>query len=154
MRVAELADMVGAENRALDALVRKLKGDQFRQPVTRERTVKDVLGHIAAYLEVERLALAAGIGRAREQPVYFDDVQTWNQQQYELRRDYTAGRIVGELQENAARYVALVKSLHEEELNKPIRFPWQETGTVHALVVEGVRHRREHREELAAALGQ
>ena len=153
MRVVELSDAVGAEKRALDALVRKLGGEQFRQRVTGEWTVKDVLGHIAAYLEVERLALAAGVGRGREPAVYFDHFEPWNRQQYELRKDRTPGRIVAELQENSARYLALVKSLHEEDLIKQIRFPWDEKGTVHELIVEGLDHRREHREELAAALG-
>ncbi len=154
MRVAELSDAVGAEKRAIDMLVRRLSSEQFRQPVSGKWTVKDVLGHMAAYLEVERLALAAGVGRGREPAVYFDDFQPWNEQQYEARRERTASRIMAELQENSARYLALVKSLHEEDLNKQIRFPWNEQGTVHALVVEGLDHRREHREELAAVLGQ
>ena len=102
---------------------------------------------------VERLALAAGVGRSKEPPVYFDHYQPWNEQQYERRREWTSGRVLAELQEQSARYLALVKSLHEEDLNRPIRFPWDEQGTVHALVVEGLKHRGEHREQLAAALG-
>ena len=153
MRVVELSDAVGAEKRALDAMVRKLGSEQFRQPVDGEWTVKDVLGHLAAYLEVERLALAAGVGRGREPAVYFDHIQPWNEQQYALRRERTPARIVAELQENSARFLALVKSLHEEDLIKQIRFPWDEKGTVHALIVEGLDHRRRHREKLAAALG-
>ena len=154
MKVGELSDAVGAETRALNALVRSIRSEQFRQPVAGDWTVKDILGHIAAYLEVERLALAAGLGRGKDQPVYFDHFQPWNEQQYELRRERTPGRIVAELQENSARYLALVKSLYEEELIKRVRFPWCEEGTVHALIVERLDHRHEHREKLAQALGQ
>ena len=154
MRVVELSEAVGAENRALNTLIRHIGSEQFRQTVAGQWTVKDVLGHIAAYLEVERLALAAGVGRAKDPPVYFGPYQPWNEQQYELRRERTPGRIVSEVEENSARYLALVKSLHEEDLIKHVRFPWDEEGTVHALVVEGLRHRREHRAALAAALGQ
>ena len=168
MRVMELAEAVGAEKRALDALIRRISTEQFRQPVTGEQglpyegetrrlgsewTVKDVLGHIAAYAEAERRALAAGVGRAREEAVYFDRIQPWNEQQYELRRERTPGRIVAEVQETTARYLSLIKSLHEEDLIKTIRFPWNEQGTVHELIVDGLKHQREHREELAAALG-
>ena len=153
MRVSELVDAVGDETRALNAVVRKIGSEQFRKPIAGSWTVKDVLGHIAAYLEAERLALAAGVGRSKEPPIYFEENQSWNEQQWELRRDRTPGRILSELQENSARYLALVKSLHEEDLNRTIHFPWNEQGTVHALVVEGLDHRREHREALATALG-
>ncbi len=152
MRVAELSVALGDEKRALDALVRKLGSEQYRQRVDGEWTVKDILGHLAAYLGAERLALAAGVGRGKEPAVYFDHFQPWNEQQYQLRRERTPGQIVAELQENSARFLALVKSLHEEDLIKQIRFPWNETGTVHQLIVEGLDHRREHREQLAAAL--
>jgi hypothetical protein len=154
MRVSELVDAVGNETRALNAIVRKIGSEQFRKPIAGDWTVKDVLGHIAAYLEVERLALAAGVGRSKEPPVYFDQFQPWNEQQWELRHDRTPGRILSELQENSARYLALVKTLHEEDLNRTVRFPWDERGTVHALVVEGLDHRREHREALAKSLGE
>ena len=154
MKVSELSDAVGNENRAVNALLRNLSSEQFRQKVDGEWTVKDVLGHIAAYLEAERLALAAGVGRSREQPVYFGDYQPWNEQQYELRKQRTPGQITAELQENSARYLSLVKSLFEEDLAKQVRFPWNEQGTAHALIVEGLGHRRSHREALAAALGQ
>ena len=50
MRVIELSDAVGAENRALTALLRRINSSQFRQPVAGTWTVKDVLGLIAAYL--------------------------------------------------------------------------------------------------------
>lgn len=154
MRVIELSDAVGAEHQALDAIVRRISSEQMRQKVAGEWTVKDVLAHISAYDEVERKALAAGIGRGKEQPVYFGDYQTWNEQQYELRKNYTPGRVVADLHENGARYLSLIKSLHEEDLIKQIQFPWgNERGTVHAMITEGLEHAREHREQLAAALG-
>ncbi len=152
MRVIELSEAVGAENRAIAALLRKMGSEQVRKPVQGTWTVKDVLGHIAAYLEAERLALATGVGKARETPIYFDDFLTWNEEQYELRRNWTPGRVIAEVEENSARYLSLVKSLHEEDLIKQVRFPWNETGTVHALILEGLKHRREHREALAQAL--
>lgn len=153
MRVIELSEAVGAENRAVAALLRKMGSEQVRQTVQGTWTVKDVLGHIAAYLEAERLALAAGVGKARETPIYFDEFLKWNEEQYELRRNWTPGRVIAEVEENSARYLSLVKSLHEEDLIKQVRFPWNETGTVHALVVEGLKHRQRHREALAEALG-
>ena len=153
MRVIELADAVGAENRAVNSLIRKIGSEQFRQTVAGDWTVKDHLGHIAAYLEAERLALGAGVGRAREQPVYFDDLEVWNVQQAEARKNRTPSRILAELEENSARYLSLVKSLHEEDLIRTVRFPWNEQGTVHALILEGLRHRRAHREQLERALG-
>lgn len=154
MRVLELAEAMGTEKRALDTLLRTLPSEQFRQKVAGEWTTKDILGHIAAYAEAERLALAAGIGREREAPLYFDGIESWNQQQYAARRERTSGRIVAEVQENTARYLSLVKSLHEEDLIKTIRFPWNEQGTVHQLILEGLKHQREHREQLTAALSQ
>ncbi|HSH80599.1 MAG TPA: DinB family protein [Herpetosiphonaceae bacterium] len=153
MRVIELSEAVGAENRAFATLLRKIGSEQMRAPVDGKLTTKDILGHVAAYLEAERLALASGTGRAREAPIYFDDYQKWHEEEYDRRRGWTPGRIMAEVEENSARYLSLVKSLHEEDLIKQVRFPWNETGTVHALILEGLKHRREHREELAAALG-
>jgi uncharacterized damage-inducible protein DinB len=177
MNVAELSDVVGTEKRALDAIIRRLStadyrqpiiqlkpdeeaegrrldaNEQFRQPVSGTWTVKDVLGHIAAYSDAERRALAAGVGRKREEPVYFDQFLAWNEEQYEVRRKRTPRQIVAELQENTARFLSLVKSLHEEDLIKTIRYPWNEQGTVHAFVLDALRHHREHREELERVLG-
>ena len=154
MRVIELSDAVGAEHRALDAILRRLSSEQMRQKVAGTWTVKDVIGHIAAYEGVQRIDLAAGLGRGKEQPVYFDSYETWNEEQYNVRRDWTPGRVTAELHENSARYLSLIKSLHEEDLIKHIRFPWGGQGTVHQMIVEGLDHAREHREQLAAAVGQ
>lgn len=154
MRIPELIDALSTETRALNALVRGLGTEQFRMQANQKWSIKDVLGHIAAYLDAERRALAAGVGRAKEEPIYFDHYQPWNEQQYELRKQRTPNRILAELEEGSARYLALVRSLHEEDLNKDIRFPWDEHGTVHELIVDGLKHRREHREELSALLSQ
>ncbi len=178
MKVAELADALGTEKRALDAILRRLSGSQYeapvggastikdvpeapvtytgdtvKLPVAGTWTIKDVLGHIAAYADAERRALASGVGRGREEPVYFEQIQAWNEEQYERRRTWRPQRIVAEIEENTARYLSLVKSLHEEDLIKQIRFPWNEQGTVHEMVMESLKHQREHRQELAAALG-
>jgi hypothetical protein len=151
MRVTELGDAVGNENRALNALVRGIGGSQFDRTVAGSWTVKDMLGHIAAYLEAERVALAAALGKSKESPpdVPFD---TWKQQQYEARRTRSSPRILAELQENSARYLSLVKSLFEEDLARQIAFPWGERGTVHAMIVNGLQHRTADREEIEAAL--
>src|SRR3712207_4237399 len=109
MRVIELSEAVGAENRAFATLLRKIGSGQMRAPVDGKLTTKDILGHVAAYLEAERLALAAGTGRAREEPIYFDDYQKWHEEQYERRRSWTPGRIVSDLEEHSARYLSLVK---------------------------------------------
>ncbi len=154
MRVPELSEAVGTEHQALDAILRRLSSEQMRQKVAGDWTVKDILGHIAAYEGVQRVDLAAGLGRGKEEPVYFDNFQPWNEQQYALRRDWTPGRITAELHENGARYLSLIKSLHEEDLIKQIRYPWGERGTVHQMIVEGLDHVREHREQIAAAVGQ
>ena len=154
MRVVELADAMGSEHRAIDAILRRLSSEQMRQKIEGDWTVKDVLGHIGAYEGVQRLALAAGVGRAKEPPVYFDNFQPWNDEQYALRKDWTPGRITAELHENAARYLSLIKSLHEEDLIKQIRYPWGSQGTVHQMIVEGLDHTREHREQLAGLVGQ
>lgn len=179
MNVAEVSEMIGGENRALDSIVRKLSTEQFRRPVddkpdvpyegetlrlgrtdegrelaAGQWTVKDMLGHIAAYADAERRALAAGIGRGRKDVISFDHVQPWNEQQYELRRGHTPGQIVAELQENTARFLSLVKSLHEEDLIKTIKYPWRnDHGTVHAFILECMKHQREHREELGRLTG-
>jgi uncharacterized damage-inducible protein DinB len=154
MRVAELADALGTEKRALDAIVRRLSVKQYEAPVAGAWTIKDMLGHIAVYADAERRALAAGVGRAREEPVYFEQIQPWNEEQYQFRHRWRPQRIVAELEENTARYLSLVKSLHEEDLIKHIRFPWNEQGTVHELVMESLKHQREHREQLTAAIDQ
>ena len=153
MKVAELAEALGTEKRAIDAILRRLSGSQYETPVGGTWTIKDVLGHIAAYADAERRALASGVGRGREEPVYFEQIQAWNEEQYERRRTWRPQRIVAEVEENTARYLSLVKSLYEEDLIKQIRFPWNEQGTVHELVMESLKHQREHRQELAAALG-
>jgi uncharacterized damage-inducible protein DinB len=152
MKVPELADALGAEKRALDALIRRLSVKQYETPAAGSWTVKDVLGHIAAYADAQRRVIATGVGRAREEPVYFEHYQPWNEEQYERRRTWRPQRIEAEVAENTARYLSLVKSLHEEELAKPIRFPWNEHGTIHELIVEGIEHQREHREQLSAIL--
>lgn len=154
MRVLELAEAIGNEHRALDAVVRRLNSEQMRQTVSGTWNVKDILGHIAAYEGAQRSALAAGLGKAREQPVYFDDIERWNEEQYQLRRERTPGAITAELHENSARYLSLIKSLHEEDLIKQIRFPWGGQGTVHAMIVEGLEHERKHRQELESGLVQ
>ena len=153
MKVAELAEALGTEKRAIDAILRRLSGSQYETPVGGTWTIKDVLGHIAAYADAERRALASGVGRGREEPVYFEQIQAWNEEQYERRRTWRPQRVVAEVEENTARYLSLVKSLYEEDLIKQIRFPWGVQGTVHELIVEGLKHRREHREALEKVVG-
>jgi len=178
MNVAELSEMVGAEKRALDGIVRKLsteqlrrpasdtpdvpyegktlpldQADQGREPAAGEWTIKDVLGHVAAYADAQRRALAAGTGRGHEDVISFEQYQAWNEQQYELRRRRTPSQIVAELQENTARFLSLVKSLHEEDLIKTMQYPWPKQGTVHAFILECMEHQRGHREKLGKLVG-
>ena len=152
MRVSELSDAIGNENRALNALTRNLSGTQFDRTVTGSWTVKDMLGHIAAYIEADRLALAAALGRSKEPPS--TQYETWKQEQYEARRSRSAPRILAELQENNARYLSLVKGVFEEDLARQVRFPWGEQGTMHAMIVDGLAHRTKDREEIEAVLKQ
>lgn len=153
MRVVELSDAIGDENRVLNALTRALSGSQFDRSVTASWTVKDMLGHIAAYLEADRLALAAALKRGKESPPT-TSYDMWKQEQYEARRTRSAPRILAELQENNARYLSLVKGLYEEDLARQIAFPWGERGTVHAMIVRGLNHRTKDREAIEAALNQ
>jgi hypothetical protein len=150
----ELSDAFGNERRSLEAIIRRLSGTQMDRKITDNWTVKDILGHLAAYHEVERLALAAGLGRGREEPVFFESIQPWNEEQYQQRRERSPSRIIAEFEENSARYLSLIKSLHEEDLIKRIRLPWGGTGTVHEMIVEGLDHTREHRKMLEETLGQ
>lgn len=142
------------QKRALDAIIRRLKPTHYEIPADGTWTVKDVLGHIAAYADAERRAVAVGLGRSRDEPRYFDEFLPWNDEQFQRRRTWRSQRIVSEVEETAARYLSLVKSLYEEDLSKQIRFPWNEQGTVHALIVSGLEHQREHRAQLAAVLEQ
>lgn len=151
MRVGELGDAVGNENRVLNALVRGIGGSQFDRVVAGSWTVKDMLGHIAAYLEAERVTLATGLGKSQER-VPDEAFDVWKQQQYEARRSRSAPRILAELQENSARYLSLVKSLYEEDLARQIQFPWGGRGTVHAMIVDGLEHRSADRAGIEAVL--
>ncbi len=151
MRVSELSDAIGDENRAVNALTRSLSGSQFDRIVTGAWTVKDVLGHIAAYLEADRVALAAAMKKSKE-PAPSMPYDTWMQEAYERRRSRSSPRILAELQENNARYLSLLKGLYEEDLARQVEWSWGEQGTIHAAIVRGLEHRRKDREAVEAVL--
>ncbi len=122
MRVVELVDAVGDETKALNALVRKIGSEQFRQPAAGDWTVKDVLAHLVTR---ELLLLDVLKTFHGEQPGPFiasftsGNRAAFNASEQEKRKYATAQQIEDEYNDVQVLTTSLLMQLPEQKVTQP-----------------------------------
>lgn len=129
MNKQELLDLTRSERSALDDIVQKLTPDELCAPVLDgDRSIKDVLAHVAKWEELMANALETGL--RGETPAWPEpgatlaDVDKINQRTFDENRDRPLDDIVQESRVAYERALALVESVPEEAIFTPSHFSW------------------------------
>ena len=116
-------------------------------------TAKDLIGHIV-YAEGSMIPLAQGgaSGAAHKQPPDFD-IDRWNDSRVRRAREQSVAQLVERLAASREQLLALLDSLDDDALDRPVRHPTQGETTVAGLFRIIAGHERLHAEELRAVAG-
>lgn len=132
---------------ALAALVPD--GEQARQPVYGEWTMRDVAGHVADWDQFALECLEAGeildMG-------YKGEVLQWNEAHAAARREQSWAEAWADYMEVRRTLLALIDETGQSDLARTVRNPWGRDVTVYRFIHSFLEHEREHTEGLRAAL--
>ena len=113
-----------------------------------EWSVKDLLGHIAAWEREIRLVAQK---TAEEDAPRFDyqidpsdEWREWNAREVEKRRDLSLSDILEELAAEHEEFEEMVGGLSEEQLSRKAITPWEWQTTVEEVIRAQYQHERGH----------
>ena len=141
-----------ARRELFDSLSGMTDEDLLRANAVDKRSIKDLLGHIAAWDEETLRVVQAFIMQAN--PVYSytisdrNDFATWNAEQAALRKDYSLEQIRREL-ENARRdLIQVIEGVTDQVLMRSKVTPWGKTRTGLELLDDAALHDLEHSQDI------
>ena len=116
-------------------------------------TVKDLIGHLS-YAEGSMIPLAQGgaAGESRKQPPDFD-IDRWNESRIRRAREQSVPQLLERLAASREQLLALLDSLSEADLDRPVYHPTQQDTTVEGIFRIIAGHERIHAREVRAAVG-
>ncbi len=153
---SEILELIQSEKRLLNAVVGKLTEAQRLTPgLEGERTVKDVLAHIAAWelLMVEWLKETyAGLTPQRPAPgMTWDDLDLLNERIYLENKDRSLAEILAMSEAASTQADQAVHAMTETDLFDGSRFAWRNGDPLwHMVAANTWWHYKEHREQIEA----
>jgi len=117
-------------------------------------TLKDVLGHLTDW---EQVGVDGLRSMARRRPLaveYVADIEAWNQEHAEARREQPWNKVWADWQETREALVEILGGMLQPDLSRSYHFPWGPEGTAYQWVAVFVDHDREHAEGLRDVLGR
>jgi len=153
---SEILELIQSEKRLLNAVVGKLTHSQMLTPgLEGERTVKDVLAHIAAWelLMVEWLKETyAGLTPQRPAPgMTWDDLDLLNERIYLENKDRSLAEILAMSEAASTQADQAVHAMTETDLFDGSRFAWRNGDPLwHMVAANTWWHYKEHREQIEA----
>jgi Mycothiol maleylpyruvate isomerase N-terminal domain. len=147
-------DILMYGQRQIDELVDRLEPGDWEAIALGTWTTKDLVGHLGAF-EVRFVEiLTRFLGEEPVTTLWEQPIETFNDDQAALRRDWSVEAIVGELREAHVRAMALVPRIPAERWREVGTIPWY--GPEYALddlvVYLMYGHKREHSPQLEAVL--
>jgi DinB family protein len=147
-------DVLMYGQRTIDELIDRLGPDDWEAIALGTWTTKDLVGHIGAF-EVRFVEiLSRFLGEEPTTSLWQQPLETFNDDQAEVRRDWSVQAIVGELRDAHAATMALVSRIPAERWREVGTIPWY--GPEYALddlaVYLMYGHKREHAPQLEAVL--
>ena len=150
---ADLVVVISTERARFENILDGLSEAQMTLPgVEGFWSIKDILAHIAAW---ERLAYdrvhAAVSGEALKFPLIKgdDDVNAFNADVYKRNKSQPLVKIISEFHESHQEFSALIESLDEEFLSKPLPFDWAGKLTAQVVISANTHwHYLEHIESI------
>ena len=134
---SDLLAVIRAERAQLESLFEGMTDAQMTDPcVEASWSIKDILAHIAAW---ERLAFDRIQAAVSGNPLKFPlirgdaDVDKFNAEVYEKNKDQPLAKVAAEFKDSHSNFVALIDTLEEDFLSKPLPFDW--AGKLTAQVV-------------------
>ncbi len=143
-----------ARKELLDSLAGISEEDILRPNAVEKWTLKDLLGHIAAWDEESLRVIQAFAMQAEPKYSYSiserNDYAVWNAEQIEVRRERKLEQIRDEF-ENARRdLIQVIEGVTDQVLMRPKITPWSKVRTGFELIDETAEHDREHAADLAS----
>lgn len=148
------ADVLRYGQRDIDAIVRRIRDEDWRLVALGVWTVKDLLGHLSAYEVRFAEILQTFVGETPATSLRSAPSATFNDDQAAVRREWPAERIVAELADAHARVMKLVERIPAERWREVGTIPWYgpEYSLEDLAVYTQYGHKREHGPQLEAAL--
>ena len=148
------ADVLRYGQRDIDAVVRRIRADDWTRIALGVWTVKDLLGHLGAYEVRFAEVLQTFVGETPATRLRLESPATFNDDQAAIRRDWPADRVVAELTEAHRLVMTLVERIDAERWREVGTIPWY--GAEYSLedlaVYTQYGHKREHGPQLGAVL--
>ena len=145
MNRPELIDLLQTTRQELEGLLAQLSPVQMAQPgVAGVWSVKDMLAHIAWY-QAEEVEFFGETGVAAS-PLWATPQDQRNEILFAQSRDRPLEEVLAEFRRVHERFVAVVATLSDAELNQPGRFPDTSANRLpwQAIAVHSYEHDREH----------
>ncbi len=118
-----LIDLAQAERQRFSSLIEPLSQEQMLQPgVQAAWSAKDIVAHLVAW--EERMVLWLNQVAHGETPVMPGTIDQMNEQTYQERKDWPLAQVLADLERSAAQSTASIRSVSDEDLLTPGRFPW------------------------------
>jgi uncharacterized damage-inducible protein DinB len=143
-----LAALSAAREELLAASALVPDQDRASRPVCGVWTLKDVLGHQADW---EQVGVEGLRSMARGEPLEIEqitDIEAWNHQHAEARRDQPWDVAWTDLHETREVLLTILEGMNQADLSQSYRFPWGPEGTPYQWVSVFVSHDREHAQGL------
>ncbi len=141
-----------ARRELFDALAGMTDEDLLRPNAADKWSVKDLLGHIAAWDEETLRVVQAFIMQTN--PLYSysisdrNEFATWNAEQAALRKDYTLDQIRRELENSRRDLIQVIEGVTDQVLMRSKVTPWGKPRTGLELLDDAVEHDLEHSRDI------
>lgn len=146
-----LATLAAARDELLACAALIPADERATRPVCGEWTLKDVLGHVADWERVcvEGLRQVAA-GRA-PQIEHVEDVEAWNRDHVEARRNQPWEEVWADLHATRAALLEVLEEMSQADLAQSFPSPWEPESTSYDWVRAFLAHDREHARDLRGA---
>jgi hypothetical protein len=155
---AEVLEAMQTERANLESLLTTLSDEQMCLPMLEgERSIKDILAHIADW----ELRCASWIETglrgetpARPETGYtWDDIDGLNERTFIENQNRPLPEVLAISHQAYQQLLAQVRSLSEEDITNPNRFPWTENEPLAtSIAANSYWHYHEHAEQIQASL--
>ncbi|MEA2520339.1 MAG: hypothetical protein QOF49_2419 [Chloroflexota bacterium] len=148
------ADVLRYGQATIDALIGRMRPDDWDEIALGTWTAKDLLGHLGAFEVRYAEILAPFAGESPATNLLSAPPETFNDDQAAIRRNWSVEAVVSELREAHGRTLALVDRISSDT--------WRQVGTIawygpeysldDLLVYSMYGHKREHGPQLEAVI--
>jgi uncharacterized damage-inducible protein DinB len=137
-----------ARKELLESLYDVSDEDMLRPNAVEKWSLKDLLGHIAAWDEETLRVIQAFAMQTEPQYSYAiserNDFGTWNEEQFQIRQDHSLEQVRHEFEGARRDLIQVIEGVTDQVLMRPKRTSWNTTQTGLELLDEAAAHDLEH----------